>query len=388
MSSRQTSLTTKITSIRASKFNLCHQPSCSILSGPHLVIATTLVSLRKDNAVAISYAWGEFARAPRAIGHKADGTVVFLELGQEWHVNHLIQKLAYLCESQFPGYCWLDQLSVPQRGEEVRQILASIPAIFKCLNVFVIFPVANCRCFIEKFGFVSNFIESSRLQVVSAPQFDRLLQAATGHSPESVRLLLSSQSCLHFGGFSSWFKRVWTRQELMYASRIQLIRASREFAPCIRTGGLVSLNHVDLEPFVQLTMQEALEDAGYIPHDVESFIQARMQVVLELAKLVYLAQHSFADFVYTGLTQLENVPPTCTMSAFLLGYPIQIRRSHDDQHPQLFVARIANLSKSPRMATDVRDYVNAIWVDCPRYELPRDYRSAGLGDLLDDAAIQ
>lgn len=44
--------------------------------------------------------------------------------------------------------------------------------------------------------------------------------------------------------------------------------------------------------------------------------------------------------------------------------------------------------QTQRSATDPCDYVAAIWIDCPRYELPIDYKSWELPRLLEDAIQQ
>jgi hypothetical protein len=49
--------------VRVVHFNFCPaDEGCKFLSGPHLLVSTDTVPLKHGNAVAISYAWGEFSR--------------------------------------------------------------------------------------------------------------------------------------------------------------------------------------------------------------------------------------------------------------------------------------------------------------------------------------
>ena len=55
-----------------------------------------------------------------------------------------------------------------------------------------------------------------------------------------------------------------------------------------------------------------------------------------------------------------------------------------------FVALLCTLRdpSAPGSTSEVCDYVAAIWVECPLYELPVDYRLWGLPHLLQDAIKQ
>lgn len=61
----------------------------------------------------------------------------------------------------------------------------------------------------------------------------------------------------------------------------------------------------------------------------------------------------------------------------------------DDQAKiQAFLGKLARLGANRRVATKERDYVVAVWVDCPSYILPAEYKSMSLPSLLDDAIGQ
>jgi hypothetical protein len=55
---------------------------------------------------------------------------------------------------------------------------------------------------------------------------------------------------------------------------------------------------------------------------------------------------------------------------------------------QRFLSQLGGLSMSSRSATQVRDYVTSVWVDCPAYVLPINYKRMELADLLEDAVLQ
>lgn len=66
--------------IKLAVFKLCHH--CSFSSQTHLQVGYRLVPLEYGNAVAISYAWGDFDGEKFAIGHGEDDNEVKLCLGQ------------------------------------------------------------------------------------------------------------------------------------------------------------------------------------------------------------------------------------------------------------------------------------------------------------------
>jgi hypothetical protein len=63
------------------------------------------------------------------MGHEAGKLQrrLYINLGQEWTIPDLWQRLAEIAE-ECP--LWIDQLCIPQKDEEIRLILAKIPVIF------------------------------------------------------------------------------------------------------------------------------------------------------------------------------------------------------------------------------------------------------------------
>jgi hypothetical protein len=53
-----------------------------------------------------------------------------------------------------------------------------------------------------------------------------------------------------------------------------------------------------------------------------------------------------------------------------------------------FFAQLGQLGSLQKAATKQRDYVVAVWVDCPEYVLPVKFRSMSLSELLEDALSQ
>jgi hypothetical protein len=150
--------------IKLAPFERC---SCDRLDGgqAHLSVHTYETKLPDAKGVAISYAWGEFARERRRIGHFRDrpDEAVEMELGSEWRISSVQERLAQLTE-QHDG-CWVDQICMPRkeektrgkeekiRGKEekIRQTLAAIPSIFGTLHVTVLLPGSLCGCLRKAF---------------------------------------------------------------------------------------------------------------------------------------------------------------------------------------------------------------------------------------------
>jgi hypothetical protein len=100
-----------------------------------------------ENAAAISYMWGEFDRTPQKFGHDPGGHSVSLTLGAEWDVSYFVEKLVMLT-SLHTG-CWMDQICIPQKEEDIPSALATIPTIYGKLDVVALLPWSPCRCLSE-----------------------------------------------------------------------------------------------------------------------------------------------------------------------------------------------------------------------------------------------
>src|SRR2546423_2816847 len=119
---------------RVVKLLLC---DCSSIRTQHLSVEFCYVRLEKNNAIAISYTWGEFDRRNVLMGHEAGKPQrrLYINLGQEWTILDLWQRLAEIARER---PLWIDQLCIPQKDEEIRLILAKIPAIFRTFHVIAL----------------------------------------------------------------------------------------------------------------------------------------------------------------------------------------------------------------------------------------------------------
>jgi hypothetical protein len=121
----------------AKGFEFCFDEQCvwSSTGGTHLLISKHQINLAgdKDAAVAVSYAWGQFEHSERQIGHNMAGGAVFLTLGAEWDTADFANCFVRLSAGR--GGCWIDQLCMPQKDEELRSVLAGIPVIYRSIIV-------------------------------------------------------------------------------------------------------------------------------------------------------------------------------------------------------------------------------------------------------------
>lgn len=197
---------------------------CSDLLKSHLRITTHYVDIQRGAAIAISYAWGEFARKKRCIGHFGkSGTEAYMELGMEWDLDDLITTLVSdrvhvdpLANSSSREICyWIDQLCIKQDDpEEVRATLASIPQIFRSFDVAILIPGQPCLCW------------SKRLELTE--ERSRKDQDAKPH----VYVSLNQAECPNLVGIYGWITRIWTRQEMEYAEHCRMIWTSEIFKNC------------------------------------------------------------------------------------------------------------------------------------------------------------
>lgn len=175
--------------------------------------------VEKRAATAISYAWGEFNRQQRFIGHYEDGTPASIELGEEWNLDHLFDTLSskrMAAAHCTEPYLWMDQLCIAQDDpEEVRKTLAQIPDIYATFGVAILIPGQACECF---------------------PLW--LNQLDTGASgPAEVMLngrsfTVAQNSCYNLLGLCGWATRIWTRQEMVYARSMRLVWTDESLAAC------------------------------------------------------------------------------------------------------------------------------------------------------------
>lgn len=206
--------------IIVARFAPCDCAEYSSNRRPHAAIDVFQTKLDPRNAVAISYTWGEFHRRDVSIGHRTGHPMVnvTMNLGMEWDIPELQARFIELCHSY--NNLWIDQLSKPQQNDEVRRLLAKIPAIYSTLNLVVLFPGSLCTC-------LSRDIEEFE---------ERATQGKTHSSDADWENLPELIKCYNALGFCSYPYRIWTRQEFLYSNHIQVVWNLQQPAACLKAG--------------------------------------------------------------------------------------------------------------------------------------------------------
>jgi len=398
----------------------CVSCSCRSITEPHLAISLSYSGLKSENAVAISYTWGVFDRRDVCIGHclRQPSARLFLNLGQEWDVPELLQRLAEL--SYKHNAIWIDQLCIPQNTADIQLNLARIPAIYSTLNVIAILPGSPpCRCFREhvqerqanvprsSYSWLPSMDEASEetMNGVGVQEGKQERQTDVPRSNFSWQLGIDEGSeettnvddiradhdtnelgcltdCQNAIGLSSWLNRIWTRQEFAYSNRISISWNSTAENPCTNVGFRETRN-LAINPFYQLATsnirRQLLERSSYpSDDDLDGVVDLRLQDMTH-------------DFFTTGRAAVDQYTqtddPGLLFAEFLLGKPLESKHTFEDPLEK-FLLDLRNLATSTRTATKPRDFVLAVWCDCPGYIIPTDYRNAKPFDLLEDAIKQ
>ncbi|KIW64576.1 hypothetical protein PV04_09501 [Phialophora macrospora] len=217
-------------SIRMATFRRCTCQMCPTLpSGKtHLSIKTTAMELRKENGVAISYTWGQFDRTKHCIGHleshPAEG--VWLELGAEWRVDSVLERLAQFTEKY--GACWIDQICFPQKSDQLRRSLAQVPAVFRTLPVIILCPGSLCSCLRKAYQATWEKAPANPSNVES-PADGTVYTYTTAMALFNA---LHAGDCLNSNGACSWPSRIWTNQEFRSARSVTMVYTEVEDAEC------------------------------------------------------------------------------------------------------------------------------------------------------------
>lgn len=342
---------------------------CSTIE-PHLVVDYKQLPIARESGVAISYTWGEFERRMVLIGHRSlhsgVSKPVHIELGVEWNTLAFQKCLVNLCEKH--NGIWLDQLCNGQTPQEVDMILAKIPAVYRTLDVVAIMPGASCECLHRM---TSKIIKAAEAGTMKHEQIEAVWRNE----------LVERSGCLRFVGLNAWFDRLWTRQEFMYSRRITVLRTSETLAPCVG-------EDVDqLEGFSYHLYMRMIRKGYTVREAFET---------LRIANSAYLSNAMDAMTVYCGYGNPDfdnQVDAVAMLSYFLCGSTIEnpqteVSRDNISDRLKNFFYDLSVLGKSARKATNERDYVIAVWVDCPGYEKPSGWRNQSLAKLLEDAILQ
>lgn len=321
------------------------------------------VPIRHDQAVAISYTWGEFNRTKVPIGH--DGNkLISIELGEEWILPEFIDRLASLSSST---PIWLDQLCIPQESKAIRDALASVPTIYRTFDVVVLMPGRPCEC-------LGKFLAESGGPV--APEVDQETLTVPQALPLATRVERYAR-CLNFIAPSSWVRRLWPRQELMYARRIRCEWASNTTAQCVRQ------DYGD-DQAANLSPYFAALRASILGRDPIPEGEVRLALVRRVAELVAYAGAEVIAYDNSSMTAFYE---------FLGGRVLEKSSSapatvHEFMRVFEFLMHGLDSANGTRTATQDRDYVLSVWVDCDGYVIPEDIRDWSMRALLQDATDQ
>ncbi|KAK7897358.1 hypothetical protein LTR67_005247 [Exophiala xenobiotica] len=360
--------------ITLASFERC---SCDRFDGgqTHLSIRMRIAKLDGTKGVAISYAWGEFDRQKRCIGHKRDSPAddVDMVLGSEWKVSSVQERLAQLTE-QHDG-CWVDQICMLGPVQKRRKTLKAIPAIFRTLHVTVLLPGSLCGCLRKAF----DEYQSAKLEVdeqkASANQPSDEISARLDRHMKRSEICLTGTDCLNSNGTSSWTKRLWTLQEFVYSRSCSFLFANQEVMECC-----------EFEDSLSGVKPEQLNDNSrrfYEDHVGRSLPREESVVFLRLENLAnWMSQH---------LMVLSKAPgPVNLRHASLLLGDLQVWDVTSHRHYRVvpFLTSLIAIAKEPRTATKPADYILSVFPAVDGYIVPRNFKHLSPIELLEDALAQ
>jgi hypothetical protein len=259
------------------------------------------------------------------MGHEAGKPQrrLYINLGKEWAILDLWQRLAEIARER---PLWIDQLCIPQKDEEIRLILAKIPAIFRTFHVVSLLPGSTCGCLrrlclflprIKKGRWLARLVSakarfvqrlSSIQQVEPLPSNADIPGFAIANVDDAAIMECHSR-CYNAIGCCSWFGRIWTLQELLYSETLQVVWNLQTQAPCVfqRDDGLLSEREVhNLSAFNRQLYNQAIAET--------SNPKVPCAVIRKKCSQYHSAAHE-------ALMQYSTSPEN--KMQFLLGLPIQ-----------------------------------------------------------------
>ena len=379
---------------RAVSFEYCKKPNCTFKdpTEKHLIVSTRLVDLQKDNAIAISYAWGEFDREERWLGHFEDmETSATMELGEEWDLDELRCALQMLCQSddkenpQRLGALWIDQFCISQNDpQEIGAALAKVPEIFKTFNVVALLAGGACECWprraiLAKSAASSKASETEQLQLVDD---------------------LNDTACINDLGLYPWVHRLWPRQEILYAESIRVVWTKPGLLRCPNSFERDSKGELRIGDIMHKSSKAIFQ--WYARFKKEGLLLYQMQA--EAFKVSRGLLFTLTDWVTikTYIVSTSAGEALHRLFDFMLGDTLDVQRWPDSRSEaqsadidirnnwelRRFLYQLSRVTRIPRKATKQRDYVLSIWVDCPGYRVPCGFQNMTARDLLKDALQQ
>ncbi len=382
-------MTTLLKNIRVASFIYC---TCSAFETQldHLAatITDTELTNTQNNAVAISYVWGESDRESLILGHMhgEPGKAVTFTLGSEWLKDNFAKRLVELSTDY--GSCWIDQLCIPQKEEAIRLTLAAIPAIFRLLPVVALLPGSLCPCLRKAYR--NHEICWERQD--KAP--DILMDSSLMVTIRSLGEAMFGSTCRYSNGRCSWTERIWPSQELRYSTSVRLMWANPEDAAC------EEIIHRDDAPGPSIDWDtktigdpagRKVSPKSMKSHDVSWDDQQtrRKNSDFGFAIGTFLAP-------YTSNLVSQRSAMICA-ARFLLGFQLvrDASRHGSEGEPQSDVDKIlsfrttcAILGRSKCAATVDRDLIISVFVDHGQYTIPPAFRSSSPWTLFEDGLKQ
>ncbi|KAK0475860.1 heterokaryon incompatibility protein-domain-containing protein [Armillaria novae-zelandiae] len=286
-----------------------------------------------DSYIAISHVWGE----PETIKEThIDGMgTVSLSPGKK-DILSILQRQD-ICGD---GWFWMDLFCIDQNPDAAISIsdqLMAIPQIYKssqCVKILLESPVCN-----------NWHVKASSIS--ANPDIDMDL-----FNEEELR---HCRKCPNMVFHDPWFKRLWTRQEGLYAMKMQVILLNP--ISCARYA--VSLS--DSQKY--LTEGDSIQKRGI----VESFLADKL--------------------AYHGLLEGKELSFRLYLD-LLYRHRVAIDEYHGEVGPHPSYSPIKEAWRSGRKTTKARDYVLAVFPDITGYRPPPNVRRLKFRELLSDALQQ
>ncbi|KAF3903594.1 hypothetical protein AA313_de0203696 [Arthrobotrys entomopaga] len=368
----------------------------------HVSVAVRHVPMKDPNLVAISYTWGEFNRRDLIVGHHegSPDKTVKLNLGTEWNTWGFVSQLAEICGTD--GAIWMDQICLPQKEEQIRETLAKIPDIYRALEVAIIMPGSPCLCLKVDSNIPPGDDDKIKEMWTACRELkDTKLKEEElyrGSQPDTYTLLGETQCCENYIGISSYFNRIWTKQEFDYATRVRLLWDTKTPAKCIGQSFESSGNEDNFLPRVNTSnpFQKQMALRG-----VESG-KNQFDIATSLDDSHFQYSDGLRASVSSFLHGLDGPELDDTIKRFLLGELITMSQNqtsdgigestdiseHTSKKLLDFCIDLYSVGGMSRAATDLKDYVLALWVNLPYYNIPANRKTLRLAELLDEAILQ
>ena len=285
-------------------------------------------------------------------------------------MQYVIERIAELSSS---GPLWLDQLCIVQSDEAIRENLAKIPTIFRTFQVVVLMLDHPCKC-------LHDFIREVKFQGTHESEDLR--------SKAFYKCLENYDHCINFTASSSWFRRLWTRQELMYSRSIRCVWASNITPACARKEELGTVDAAHLRPYLALKRQGFL-DRGLSAHVAGVMLHSHQLSVQDYAKREIKANVVGPNSVGLG----DLLPSYEFLNGAALKNASRIASSSPDPFGQLrwgilLIAQSFDLDLVTRTSTHVQDYVLAVFPDWPLYVVPEEPKTHTMHCLMQDTLNQ